>query len=64
MDLLFAVIWYQRCKCYFPKDGILARLYIILYEKNEQENSLIEFLKPDIFDLLLWCLKKLRGVSY
>ena len=43
---------------------ILARLCIILHEKNKQGNSLVDFLKPDIFDLLLSCTKRLGGFSY
>ena len=43
---------------------VLARLYIILQEKNKQGNSLVNFLKPDTLDLLLSCTKELGGFSY
>ena len=42
---------------------ILARLYI-LQEKKKQGNNLVDFLKPDTFDLLLSCTKELGGFSY
>ena len=58
------VVWYQGCNGISQRMRILARLYIILQEKNKQGNSLVDFLKPDTFDLLLSCTKELGGFSY
>ena len=48
----------------FQRMRVLAGLYIILQEKNKQGNGLVDFMKPDTFDLLLSCTKELGGFSY
>ena len=43
---------------------MLARLFTILQDKNQQEDSLVDFLKPDTFGLLISSKKYLGGFLY
>ena len=64
MDHLCCHLLVLRVQMVFPKWWEYWQDYIYYKRKKKQGNNLVDFLKPDTFDLLLSCTKELGGFSY